>query len=138
MATSIPPNNFLTSPNPNASDTPNYPRDTLEYRRNIASPQVQRRNSNPPQGQANNATPQGQNRNQATSPQSEVKRLSLYVFEEFRKEKIRVSLMELMRVPEIRETILGSLDDATAAKTTTHNALTFPRNQMSAPQSNIA
>ena len=46
------------------------------------------------------------------SPREELKRLSSYVLEEFKKIKVSIPLYELMKISEVRDTLLESFNDA--------------------------
>lgn len=68
------------------------------------------------------------------SPRDQLKKLGSYVLEEFKKIKVNLPLIELMKVLEIRETLLGSLANTTIPQ----NMPKVPKNTSNAPQFNGA
>lgn len=57
----------------------------------------------------------------------ELKRLSSYVLEEFKKIKVRLPMFELMKIIEIRDTMLGSLSDALVVRSTPQSTMNIQR-----------
>lgn len=123
LNTSIPLNNFHTPSNPNATNTPTAPRDSPKYRQqNIQSngtrpentSQVEQRQPTIPQPEPTQAQTEDR-------PKEELKRLSSFVLEEFKKIKVSLPLIELMKVSETRETLLGSLIETVAPRTPPQN-----------------
>ena len=67
-------------------------------------------------------------------PREEFKRLSSYALEEFKRIKMTLPLYGLMKVPEIRDTLLGSLNDA-STKIISQNVSHLARGVSSVQQS---
>lgn len=102
---------------------PSLPRDSPEYRqqniqangtKQVMAPLVEQRQQTAPQD--------GQSQTQAQDcPREELKRLGTYVLQEFKKMKVSLPLIELMKIPEIQETLLNSLTEVVAPRSTSPN-----------------
>lgn len=106
--TSMPPKDTQVFPDQNASNNPNYPKASQQY---ASQGQSQKAQPPPriltPQNQPTAATNQGSS--DKPSSNIEITKLGQLVADEFKKIKVSLSLVELMKVSEVRDVVLGSL-----------------------------
>lgn len=98
------------------------PRDSPEYRQQNV---MQNRNGQQSAQQPVHLMPRPQKEN---LPRDDMRRLSSYVLDEVKKIKVSLPLYELMKISEVRDTILGSLYETPTVKNTPQEAPSSSRN----------
>lgn len=106
FTTSIPPNNFSTPPDPNASNNPSFPHVSKQYLSKDRQAQAEPQKEKIVQA----------GKDKVEEPPKEVfidmseEQMASYVAEEFKKLKVNLSAFELLRFPAIRKAVLSTYD----------------------------
>lgn len=106
FTTSIPPNNFSTPPDPNASNNPSYPQVSKQYLSKDRQAQAESQKERTVEASKDKA----EELSKEASTDMSQEQMASYVAEEFKKLKVNLSAFELLRFPAIRKAVLGTYD----------------------------